>query len=41
MLIAASRSTALYQVGVTDLIDKTFEHVRRGAHRQRDAPPEA
>jgi hypothetical protein len=33
--------TALYQAGVTDLIDQTFENIRRGAHRQREAPPGA
>ena len=33
--------TALYQAGVTDLIDQTIDNIRRGAHRQRDAPPEA
>jgi hypothetical protein len=25
--------TALYQAGVTDLIDQTFENIRRGSHR--------
>ncbi len=33
--------TALYQAGVTDLIDQTFENIRRGTHRQREAPPGA
>jgi hypothetical protein len=33
--------TALYQAGVTDLIDQTIDNIRRGTHRQRDAPPEA
>ena len=32
--------TALYQAGVTDLIDMTFENIRRGSHRQREEPPE-
>ena len=31
--------TALYQAGVTDLIDQTFENIRRGSHRQPEAPP--
>jgi hypothetical protein len=31
--------TALYQAGVTDLIDQTFENIRRGTHRQREVPP--
>ena len=31
--------TALYQAGVTDLIDQTFENIRRGTHRPREAPP--
>jgi hypothetical protein len=31
--------TALYQAGVTDLIDQTIDNIRRGAHRQADAPP--
>ena len=31
--------TALYQAGVTDLIDQTFENIRRGSHRQTEAPP--
>jgi hypothetical protein len=26
--------TALYEVGVTDLIDQTFENIRRGTDRQ-------
>jgi hypothetical protein len=26
--------TALYQAGVTDLIDQTFENIRRGTDRQ-------
>jgi hypothetical protein len=30
---ADSRSTALYQAGVTDLIDQTFANIRRGSHR--------
>ena len=33
--------TALYQAGVTDLIDQTIDNIRRGSHRQRDAPREA
>ena len=31
--------TALYQAGVTDLIDQTFANIRRGSHRSPDAPP--
>ena len=30
--------TALYQAGVTELIDGTFENIRRGIHRQEVAP---
>ena len=33
--------TALYQAGVTDLIDQTFQNIRRGSHRQPKAPPTA
>jgi hypothetical protein len=33
--------TALYQAGVTDMLDQTFENIRRGSHRQPDAPLEA
>ncbi len=33
--------TALYQAGVTDMLEQTFENIRRGAHRQPDAPLEA
>ena len=33
--------TAFYRAGVTDLIDQTFDNIRRGSHRQRDAPPGA
>ena len=33
--------TALYQAGVTDMLDQTFENIRRGTHRQPDAPLEA
>jgi hypothetical protein len=32
--------TALYQAGVTDMLDQTFENIRRGSHRQAGAPPE-
>jgi hypothetical protein len=32
--------TALYQAGVTDMLDQTFENIRRGTHRQPDAPLE-
>jgi len=32
--------TALYQAGVTDMIDQTLENIRRGSHRQPEAPPE-
>ncbi len=31
--------TALYQAGMTELIDQTFENIRRGSHRQAEAPP--
>lgn len=31
--------TALYQAGITDLIDQTFENIKRGSHRQVEAPP--
>ncbi len=31
--------TALYQAGMTELIDQTFENIRRGSHRQTEAPP--
>ena len=30
--------TALYQAGVTDMLDQTFENIRRGSHRQPEAP---
>ena len=33
--------TALYQAGVTDMLEQTFENIRRGTHRQPDAPLEA
>jgi hypothetical protein len=33
--------TALFQARVTDPIDQTIDNIRRGAHRQRDAPREA
>ena len=32
--------TALYQAGMTVLIDGTFENIRRGVHRQQEAPPQ-
>ena len=32
--------TALYQAGVRDMLDQTFENIRRGSHRQAEAPPE-
>lgn len=28
--------TALYQAGITDLIDQTIENIRRGSHRQAE-----
>jgi hypothetical protein len=31
--------TALYQAGLTDLIDQTCENIRRGAHDQAEIPP--
>ena len=31
--------TALYQAGMTELIDGTFENIRRGSHRPQQAPP--
>src|SRR5215203_6602236 len=31
--------TALYQAGVTDLIDQTFANIRRGSFLQSDTPP--
>jgi hypothetical protein len=31
--------TALYQGGFSDMIDLTFENIRRGSHQQTDAPP--
>ena len=31
--------TALYQAGVTDLIDQTIDNIRRGSHRDPGAPP--
>jgi len=30
--------TALYQAGMTELIDGTFDNIRRGSHRQETAP---
>jgi hypothetical protein len=33
--------TALYHAGVTNLIDQTFENIRRGSHRQPETPPGA
>jgi hypothetical protein len=33
--------TALYQAGVTDMLEQTFENIRRGSHRQTEAPPAA
>ena len=29
----------LYQAGMKELIDGTFENIRRGSHRQQEAPP--
>jgi hypothetical protein len=31
--------TSLYQAGLTDMIDQTLENIRRGSHRQEQAPP--
>jgi hypothetical protein len=31
--------TALYQGGFSDMIDLTFENIRRGSHQQQEAPP--
>ena len=33
--------TALYQAGVSDMIEQTFDNIRRGSHRQPDAALEA
>ena len=31
--------TALYQGGFSDMIDLTFENIRRGSHQQQEQPP--
>ena len=32
--------TALYQAGMTELIDQTVDNIRRGSHRQVEPPEE-
>jgi hypothetical protein len=40
--LAVSPSSAdSRHAGITDLIDQTFANIRRGSHRQPDAPPGA
>jgi hypothetical protein len=31
--------TALYKAGLTDLVEQTFDNIRRGAHDQAEIPP--